>query len=179
MSCCGASVRSRHKLRFPEHPLPGRYQGQADIVQPHSASLFYECTSWRGSSSGGMAAVTTLSQCALAHQLAHQTAVCESGQALRRLARMAFLQGTDGNDVLGGTKLDEPLLGPVAIPALLAFGGSDHVFGDQLSVPVLPLLTPARIDQRWSLVFVSDVLAPGVSPMAESREHGGATYAVA
>jgi hypothetical protein len=67
-----------------------------------------------------MAAVTTLSQCALAHQLAHQTAVCESGQALRRLARMAFSQGTDGNEVLGGTKLDEPLLGPGAIPALLA-----------------------------------------------------------
>ena len=63
-----------------------------------------------------MAAVTTLSQCALAHQ----TAVCESGQALRRLARMAFLQGTDGTDVLGGTKLDEQLLGPGAMPALLA-----------------------------------------------------------
>jgi hypothetical protein len=33
---------------------------------------------------------------------------------------MAFLQGTDGNDVLGETKLDEQLLGPGAMPALLA-----------------------------------------------------------
>jgi hypothetical protein len=136
---------------------------------------------------------------------------------------MAFLQGTDGNDVLGGTKLDEPLLGPGAIPALLAFGGSDHVFGDQLSVPVLPLLTPlepiahghdfllagngVHILSGSSDFFVVDAnlqphpllevfpllgfggqllagkahagLAPGVSPIAVSREHGGATYAVA
>jgi hypothetical protein len=41
---------------------------------------------------------------------------------------MVFLQGTDGNDVLGGTR--------------------------------------------------RDALAPGVSPLAESREQGGAIYAV-
>ena len=58
---------------------------------------------------------------------------------------------------------------------LLGFGGQ-LLAGEAHAGPAF---VPARIDQRWSLVFVSDVLAPGVSPMAESREHGGATYAVA
>jgi hypothetical protein len=58
---------------------------------------------------------------------------------------------------------------------LLGFGGqllNGEAHADPSSVS-------HRIEQRWSLVFVPDVLAPGVSPMAESREHGGAVYAVA
>jgi hypothetical protein len=58
---------------------------------------------------------------------------------------------------------------------LLGFGGQ-LLAGEAHAGPAF---VPARIDQRWRLVFVSDVLAPGVSPMAESREYGGATYAVA
>jgi hypothetical protein len=37
---------------------------------------------------------------------------------------MVFLQGTDGNDVLGGTRLDDQLLGPGATTGFLALAAA-------------------------------------------------------
>jgi hypothetical protein len=103
---------------------------------------------------------------------------------------MVFLQGTDGNDVLGGTRLDDQLLGPGATTGFLALAAATTSLVISCQIPVLPFLTPLEpiacghdflsrgSNQRWSLVFVSDALAPGVSPLAESREQGGAIYAV-
>jgi hypothetical protein len=92
-----------------------------------------------------------------------------------------FLLAGNGVNILSGSSdffavdanlQPHPLL--EAFP-LLGFGGqllNGEAHADPSSVS-------HRIEQRWSLVFVPDVLAPGVSPMAESREHGGAVYAVA
>jgi hypothetical protein len=92
-----------------------------------------------------------------------------------------FLLAGNGEHILSGSSdffvvdanlQPQPLL---QVFPLLGFG-SQLLAGEAHAGPAF---VPARIDQRWSLVFVSDVLAPGVSSTAESREHGGATYAVA
>jgi hypothetical protein len=82
------------------------------------------------------------------------------------------LSGNTDSVVVDANPQPQPLL---QVFPLLGFGGQ-LLNGEAHAGPAF---VPARIDQRWSLDFVSDVLAPGVSPMAESREHGGATYAVA
>ena len=90
-----------------------------------------------------------------------------------------FLLAGNGVHILSGSSdffvVDANLQPLLQVFPLLGFGGQ-LLAGEAHAGPVF---VPARIDQRWSLVFVSDVLAVGVSPMAESREHGGATYAVA
>jgi hypothetical protein len=83
-----------------------------------------------------------------------------------------LLFGNIDSVVVDANPQPQPLL---QVLPLLGFGGqllNGEAHADPSSVS-------HRIDQRWSLDFVSDVLAPGVSPMAESREHGGAVYAVA
>ena len=90
-----------------------------------------------------------------------------------------FLLAGNGVHILSGSSdffvVDANLQPLLQVFPLLGFGGQ-LLAGEAHAGPAF---VPARIDQRWSLVFVSDVLAVGVSPMAESREHGGATYAVA
>ena len=83
-----------------------------------------------------------------------------------------LLSGNPDSVVVDANLQPQPLL---QVFPLLRFGGQRLAAEAHAG----PAFVPARIEQRWGLVFVSDVLAPGVSPMAESREHGGAIYAVA
>jgi hypothetical protein len=83
-----------------------------------------------------------------------------------------LLSGNTDSVVVDANLQPQPLL---QIFPLLGFGG--QLLNGEAQAD--PSSVSHRIKQCWSLVFVSDVSAPGVSPMAESREHGGATYAVA